>query len=193
MVGLFGGAAALSSSSGSEASGTLSLPDGSKVDVGKMEEFGKKMEDAANGKSPPVEPAKLQELLPESIGGYKRTAVESVGAAVGANAEGTYEDGSGHRFQLKVTDMSALGALAGLGTALGVEQNREDANGYEKTGTVDGHMQSESWNKADSRGKFGLVIADRFLVEADGTAASIDELKDAVAEIDADDLEDLVG
>lgn len=194
VVGMFGGAAALSSASSSDTSGgSISLPDGSKVDMGKMEQLGKQMEDAANGKSPPVPAAKLQALLPAEIGGYKRTAVESVGAGVGSNTEGTYEDASGRRFTLKITDMSALGALAGLGTALGVEQNREDADGYEKTGTVDGRMQTEAWREADSSGKFGTVIANRFLVEADGSADSIDVLKDAVGEIDEGDLEDLVG
>ena len=119
--------------------------------------------------------------------------MESVGAGLVSNTEGTYEDASGRRFTLKITDMSALGALAGLGTALGVEQNREDADGYEKTGTVDGRMQTEAWRKADSSGKFGTVIANRFMVEADGSADSIDVLKDAVAKIDEGELEDLVG
>jgi len=80
-----------------------------------------------------------------------------------------------------------------MGAALGVEQSREDEDGYEKTGTVDGQMQTESWSKSGSSGKFGRMVAERFLVEADGSAGSIDELKAAVATIDPDDLEDLVG
>ncbi len=191
-MGLFGGVAALTGAAADD-SATVTLPNGNKVDTAKIEEIGKRMEDAANGKARPVDPAKLQALLPEAIGGYKRTALETVGAGIGATAEGTYEDASGHRFRLKIVDMAALGALAGLGTALGVEQSREDADGYERTGTVDGRMQSESWRKGDSSGKFGTVIAERFMVEAEGSTASIDALKNAVAEIDEGDLEDLVG
>lgn len=182
----------LMGSADSEVSGTLTLPTGEKVDMAKMGDIAKSAEDAANGKSPPVAPAKLQALLPETIGSYKRIATESTGMGMGSNAEGKYEDSSGHRFTLKVTDMSALGAMAGIGAALGVEQNREDADGYEKTGTVDGRMQSESWRKDGSSGKFGIVFANRFMVEADGSTGSIDELKAAVATIDPGTLEGLV-
>ena len=78
-----------------------------------------------------------------------------------------------------------------MGTALGVEQNREDADGYERTGTVDGAMQSESWNRTDSRGKFGRMFGNRFMVEAEGQAGSVDELKAAVAAVDKDRLSGL--
>ena len=82
----------------------------------------------------------------------------------------------------------ALGAIAGLGAAMGVSNNREDANGYERTGTVNGQMQSESWNKSDSTGKFSVVVANRFMIEAEGKAASVDELKAAVAMVDQGNL-----
>ena len=52
-------------------------------------------------------------------------------------------------------------------------------------------MQTEEWRNSSSRGKFGRIVADRFLVEANGYAKNIDELKAAVAAIDPDDLEDL--
>jgi hypothetical protein len=38
-----------------------------------------------------------------------------------------------------------------------------------------------------------VVVGDRFMIEAEGQAASIDELKAAVATIDQGDLEDLAG
>ena len=98
--------------------------------------------------------------------------------AVGSEADGTYTAGD-NSFHLKIVDMATLGAIAGIGAAMGVQQNREDADSYERTGTVNGQMQSESWNKSSSRGKFGVVIANRFMIEAEGKAASIDELKAA--------------
>lgn len=181
------------SSSEDTVDGTVTVPGVGSIDVGEVEKMSKRMEDAANGNTKPVEGAKLQALLPEAVGGYKRTAVEMVGAgSIGTSAEGTYTAGD-KSFTLKITDMHGLGALAGMGAALGVEQSREDEDGYEKTGTVDGQMQTESWSKSGSSGKFGRMVAERFLVEADGSAGSIDELKAAVSTIDPDDLEDLVG
>jgi hypothetical protein len=76
---------------------------------------------------------------------------------------------------------------------MGVEQSREDADSYEKTGTVGGQMQTESWNKTSNRGKFGMVVGNRFMIEADGQAASLDELKAAVATVDQGNLLSLGG
>jgi hypothetical protein len=178
--------------SGADASGKISLPGGGTLDVDKAEEFGKRMEDAANGKIVPVPLAQMQALLPGSIGAYQRTATESAALGqVGGQASATYEAGP-TRFTLKIVDMSAMGALAGMGAALGVEQNREDADSYERTQTIDGQIRTEAWNKTNNNGKYSIVIGNRFLVEADGGAANIDELKAAVATIDPDDLEDLV-
>jgi hypothetical protein len=177
----------------SDAGGKITLPGGGSLDTGKMEELTKRLEGAASGKSPPVEAAKMQALLPGSIGSYQRTASETVGIGqMGSTAEGTYTSGD-KTFTLKIVDMSALGALAGIGAAMGVEQSREDADSYEKTGTVDGQMQTESWNKTSNRGKFGMVVGNRFMIEADGQAASLDELKAAVATIDQGNLLSLGG
>ena len=181
-----GGAMAIGENTGS--SGKITLPGGGTLDVGKAEEFSNQMQNAANGKTPPVDIARIQALLPPAIGSYQRTAVESTGmGAVGSQAEGTYTAGP-NSFRLRIIDMSALGALAGLGNAMGVQHNRQDADGYERMASVDGQMQSESWSTSGHNGKFGVVVANRFMIEAEGTSASIDELKAAVATIDQSNL-----
>jgi hypothetical protein len=50
-------------------------------------------------------------------------------------------------------------------------------------------MVTEKWSKSGSNGTYGVVVADRFMIEAEGQAASIDELKAAVATVDQGDLE----
>ena len=172
--------------------GKVDLPGGGSLNAEEAEAFAKRMEDAANGNIVPVPTEQIQAMLPSSIGVYQRTATESSAMSqMGSTAQAIYEAGS-NRFTLKIVDMSALGALAGMGAALGVEQSHEDADGYERTQTVDGQIRTEAWNKNDSSGKYAVAVANRFLVEADGSAASIDELKAAVASIDQDELEDLV-
>jgi hypothetical protein len=190
VTALFGGGAAMIASNDTD-SGTVTIPGVGSIDVNKAEKFGQQVQDSANGKSPAVDAAKMQELLPADIGSFKRSGTQTVAMGqMGSTAEGTYAYGD-KTFTLRIADMSALGALAGLGSALGVEQSREDANGYEKTHTVDGQMQTESWNKADSSGKFGRMVANRFMIEAEGKADNIDQLKAAVASVDPGDLTDL--
>jgi hypothetical protein len=188
VMGLFGGGAPALSDSG-EVSGKLSVPGVGSIDVDKMKQASEQMEQAS--KKPPIAAAELQALLPASIGSYQRTAVESTGVnGMGSSADGTYTSGD-NSFHLKVSDIAALGALAGVTSALGVEQSRQDADSYEKTGTVDGHMQTESWNTSSHSGKFGRMFGNRVMVEAEGSAASIDELKAAVASLDAGKLASL--
>lgn len=176
---LFGGTPTMES--GGDVTGKLNVPGVGSMDLDKMKAASERIE--ADSKKPPVPAAELQALLPASIGAYQRTATETNGAGViGSTAQGTYT-GANRSFTLRITDIAALGALAGMGAAMGVEQSREDASGYEKTGTVDGHLQTEAWNPAEHSGKFSVMLG-RFSVEAEGSAESIDELKQAVAAVD---------
>lgn len=175
------------SSDSGDLSGSVNVPGVGTIDVGKMEQAAKRMEDQANGKAKPVDSAALQALLPSSIGNYARTAQQSTAVGGMGNVEGTYESGD-NRFDLRITDTNALGALAGMGVAMGMEQSRQDAEGYEKTGVVDGRMQTEKWNKPGNRGTFGIMVGERFMVEAEGTVPGIDVLKAAVASVNQANL-----
>ena len=184
VMGMLGGSG-IAAAGGDDVGGKVTLPGGGSIDLDKMKQASAQLEQA--GKNPAkaaIPGATLQAFLPASLGGYQRTASEAMAlGAMGSSAEGTYNSGS-NSFQLKITDMAAMGALAGIGSAMGVESSKQDAGGYEKTGTVDGHMQSEEWRTDEHRGKFMVMVANRFAVEAEGTAASIDELKAAVAAVD---------
>ncbi|SFG31495.1 Yip1 domain-containing protein [Novosphingobium sp. CF614] len=191
MVGLFAAPAMFSPADHERVEGSVSVPGVGTVDVGKLDAMNKQLEDAANGKTKAVAADSLKGLLPEAIGPYARTALETVGAGpMGTSAQAKYTAGD-RSFTLRVADLHGLGAIAGMGAAMGVEQSREDADGYEKTGTVDGQMQTEAWNNSSQSGKFGHMVGNRFLVEAEGSAGSIDELKSAVASIDTGNLENL--
>ena len=188
VVRLFAGGAALSAADSGAVSGKVTLPGGGSIDLDQTRKAAEQMQAVGNGKKVAVDPAALQAMLPASIGSYQRTATEANAlGGMGSSAEGTYTSGS-NSYHLKVTDMAAIGALASLGTAFGVQQSKQDADGYEKTSTVGGQMQSESWHTSSSSGKFSTIVASRFSVEAEGNAASIDELKAAVAAIDQSKL-----
>lgn len=182
ITGLFGGAMAGMMADDSGDKVELNLPGGGTLDSSKIEDAAKSLENAKDVK--PADLSALQALLPTTLGAYSRTAVESTAAGgMGAQAQGTYTSGD-KTIHLKVIDMAALGAVAGIVSGMGVEQNREDADGYERTGTVDGHLQVEKWSKSASSGSFAVQVASRFMIEAEGEAGSIDELKAAVAAVD---------
>ncbi len=193
VLGLFGGGALVgglagggSLVGGGDVSGKLVLPGGGAVDVSQINKAAAQLQtgQVQAGKKPAIDPSVLQGLLPASVGGYQRTAIESSAmGAMGSVADGTYNSGN-QSYHLKVTDMAAMGALAGIGAAMGVQESKQDADGYEKTGTVDGHLQSEAWHKGSSSGKFGVIVGNRFSIDAEGSAVSIDDLKAAVATID---------
>jgi hypothetical protein len=141
-----------------------------------------------------IDPAVLKTYLPDSVGGLPRTEVsaQTAGAAGlgAANAEGVYSKGDA-RITLTVTDLSGMGAMAGMASAMGVQSDRQTASGYEKVGTVGGRMTTEEWNHDSRSGKFGVLVANRFMIQAEGSGTSIDVLKAAVAAVGPDRFEGL--
>lgn len=188
---------------GQAANGTLTIGD-TKIDTGKVNAAAAKMQAAAeamansaNGKAgdgatvKAVDPNQLQAMLPASIGGWTRTSIESQGGGAagfnGARAEAHYTSGD-QSFDLSVADMGALGNLATLGGALNATSNRQTETGYEKTEVKDGGMVSEKWDNQDKSGSYSMMVASRFLVEAEGDAPDIAILKSAVGSINPGQL-----
>jgi hypothetical protein len=178
-------------------SGEVTVPGVGKVDMGKLQEASAKMEAAARRAetATPVDRQALAALLPASASGWTRTALESSSASAGgmggSQAEARYE-ANGQSVRLKVADLASAGAFAAMASAFKVETSREDDQGYEKSGLIDGRYTMEKWNK-EGRGSYGVLLGDRFLVEAEGNAPDIGTLKALVGAIDMGKLEGLAG
>jgi len=184
---------------GGDISGTVNIPGGGSVDLGKLNAAAKQMESAAADASSgttkaAVAPAALQALLPETLGAFKRTEVSSSGATAagvgGSSAEARYENGD-NNIQLRVSDIAAVGALAGMASAMNVQSNRTTETGYEKTATVNGRMTSERWDTQSHDGSYSVLVANRFMVEASGTVPDIAILKQAVDAVGPDRLQSM--
>jgi hypothetical protein len=204
-MGMLGGGAAgaFSSAHNSPVSGTVQV-NGTNVDLGKLQASAVAAAAAANametGKTADgkvvaaVDPEKLKALLPATVDGLPRTELtaQSAGAAgvSSSNAEAVYSKDSA-RITLTVTDLAAAGAFAGMAGAMGVQSTKETATGYEKVGKVGGRMTTEEWDNQSKSGKYGVLVADRFMIEAEGSAGSIDDLKSAVQAVGPDRLEGL--
>lgn len=184
VIGMFSQAALTNIAQSGEPSGTVTIPGMGSVDLGKADQAVKQAQKMASGETKAVSADALKALLPATLAGYTRTGFDSMAAAGMSNVSATYESGS-NRFDLRISDTNALGALGGIGAAMGVQQSSETADGYDKTGVVNGQMQTEKWSKSASQGHFGTMIANRFMIEAEGTVPNIDVLKQAVATVDS--------
>ncbi len=197
LAGLFGG---IGAGGPGQISGTMHVPGVGNVDMGKLDAASKQMEQAAKqmensaktGQPTATSPDSLSALLPASIGSYQRGDVESAsmgaGGLGGSHAKARYAAGD-RGFDLNITDMGAAGAFTGMAAAMNVNATRQDGSSYEKTSTANGRLVTEKWDKSDNSGSFSTTVGNRFMVQADGNAASIDELKGAVAAVDLAKLE----
>jgi hypothetical protein len=173
---------------------TLNVPGQGSINLGKLEEASKQIEanaraaEAAAAAGQPAPAAvgvvagdKLQALLPDNLpGGFARKDIESNSGGLGgmqiSTAKASYDKGDG-RINLSVIDMGAMGALAG---AVNVNSSKTTANGYEKMGVVNGHMTTEEYDRSGKSGKYSVMAGGHFMIEAEGTNVSIDDLKAAV-------------
>jgi len=201
VTGLFGPSRPMMPVGGEQLSGTVAVPGMGTVDLGKLQDASQRMEATskrlqAGEAQPAVAPTALQALLPESLGPYRRVEVSNSGVGAGgvggSTAEGRYESG-GSSFALTLSDISAAGALAAMGSALNVQSSRQTATGYERTENVGGRMTTEKWDMNSKQGEYGVLVADRFMVQASGTVPNIDVLKGAVNAVGLSKLESMKG
>jgi hypothetical protein len=138
----------------------------------------------ADGSSKALSAAEIKALLPETLGGLPRVDLSAErNAALGfeiAEARARYSDGAGRNLNLSLNDTGGAKGLLALASWAGVEQEREWNGGYQRDYRVDGRMVHERWDTANGQGEYGVVVGKRFLVEIEGHAAGIDELKTAL-------------
>lgn len=192
LAGLGGGLAGMGAARHADrASGTIEV-NGHKMDLDRMQAAADRAEALSKNPGKAASPDALKALLPDSVAGYSRASVEtnSTGSdqASIVTATGEYQKDGG-AFRLTVTDLGPMAAMTALAAGMGAHQSKETAEGYEKVSTIDGRLTSEEWNRESKSGKYSVVVADRFSVEADGSAGNVDELKQAVRAVDAGRLE----
>ncbi len=166
-----------------------------------LESFADKMKEVSEGfsegkKVTPVDFRELKALLPEKIGDLKRTNIEGEKtAAMGINISTTNADYSNtennQSIDLKITDLGSVSGLSGL-AAYGwymVDIDKENETGYEKTITYKGYKGYEKYDNKYMNGEMSILVAKRFVVEADGNNVSMDQLKAGVDMIDIAKLE----
>ena len=176
-------------------SGTANIPGVGSVDLGKLEAASRAAEALASGEGPaPTDPDQLKVYLPETINGFARQEVSAstggVGGLQGSGAEGKYTRGDA-RLTVGVVDLGSAGALASMAGLANMKSSKETATGYEKIGKVDGRLTQESYDTATRRGEYGVLVGERFMIQAQGDGVTMAELKAAVAAVGIGKLEAL--
>jgi hypothetical protein len=142
-------------------------------------------------------PDRLKPFLPESLGGMSRATFSTQrNSAMGmqmTEAKATYMSDDGRSWDLQITDTGTAKGLLALAGWAGVEGENETSTGYDKTYHEDGRLIHEQWDRSSSRGEYGVVLGERFTVQIEGQADSIDDLKAALSDLDLDALEAMKG
>ncbi|WP_184719209.1 hypothetical protein [Caulobacter sp.] len=154
---------------------------GQQTNLRELEKASARAEKAAVKGTSALTPAGLPNLLPASVGHHQRVDVRSetgpepdMTTAIGHYAKGAQV------FELRVTDLGAIGSVGAEPSAVGAASERKTATGYEKVSTAAGRTITEQWSTSARTGRYSIVAADRFAISADGAADDVDVLKVAV-------------
>ena len=141
----------------------------------------------------PVQIDALKPFVPEKFAGLPRadlrTERSGVSGLMVAKAEGVYREGD-KQVQLEVTDTGGAAGLLGMAAWLGVQGEKEDANRREVTRRDGTRIVHEEVDKRGGRSEYTVVLANRFVVSAEGNA-DISALKAAVNGLDLGKIEAL--
>ena len=145
----------------------------------------------------PVAIGELKTFVPESFAGLSKTAssAEKTGIAglMVSKAEASYGDGAGKTATLDISDTGGVSGLLGLASWAGVEGEKDDDSGSEKTERVGGRLVHQRTSKRGGTNEFSLVLGDRFVVSAKGNGVGVNELKAALSGLDLARLESMTG
>lgn len=137
----------------------------------------------------------LTPLVPEQFAGLARTSrnAERNGMAgiTVAKAEATYGDGAGHSAKLEITDSGGATGLMGLASWANLQGERENDEYSERTEQVGGRMVHQRMSKTGGTHEYNVIVADRFIVTAEGDGIEFVALRNAVSALDLGKLEAL--
>jgi hypothetical protein len=140
----------------------------------------------------PVSIDQLKPFIPETFAGLPKKSSKAERAGVAglmiSKAEAGYTDG-GKRVSLDISDTGGASGMLALAGWAGVQGEKEDDNGFERTQTVDGRLLHEKGSKRGGSNEFTVILGQRFIVTAKGQGVDLAALKTAVSALDLAKLE----
>jgi hypothetical protein len=136
----------------------------------------------------------LKPFIPETFAGLAKLSsnAEKTGAMgmMISKAQASYGDRAQKNVSLDISDAGGATGMLGLAGWMGVQGEKEDDNGFERTSNVNGRLVHEKGSKRpDGGNEFTLVLGGRFIVSAKGRGVDLAALKTAVSSLDLGKLE----
>lgn len=142
----------------------------------------------------PLDIEQLKPFIPDTFAGLAKTSsrAERTGFAplMVSKAEATYEQGE-RRINLEITDTGGVSGLVAFAGWAGIQGESEDESGSERTAKVGDRIVHEKRSKVGGQNEFGLVVGDRFVVNAAGGGVDLETLRAAVSSLDLARLESM--
>jgi hypothetical protein len=143
----------------------------------------------------PIGVDQLKPFVPETFAGLARKSSNAEKSGIAglmvSKAEATYGNDGGKSVTLEVTDTGGVSGIMGLATWVGVQGEKEDENGSERTTMQNGRLIHEKISKTGGENEFGVVLGDRFIVNARSSELDAGTLKAAVSALDLGKLESM--
>ena len=135
----------------------------------------------------------LTPLVPAQFAGLSRQSSDAerngmAGITI-ARAEASYGDGAGRSAKLEITDSGGATGLMGLASWARLQGVRENDEYSERTERVGGRIVHQKMSKTGGTHEYNIVIADRFIVSAEGNGIDFDALRNAVSALELGKLE----
>lgn len=129
----------------------------------------------SSDKSQPLGFRELKSLLPENLSDMNR-----------ADAVGNNEDG----ILLTITDLGSLKGVKKMAEYrwATVDVDRVTEKGYEKSIIYKGYRGLEKYDYTTRNGEIQILMADRFVVQAQGFKMNMDEMKSALNDVDLEKI-----
>lgn len=136
----------------------------------------------------------LKSFIPDTLAGLPRQSISAErNAAMGmqvAVARARYGD-DGHSVKLEITDTGGAAGFMALAGWASIESTSEEGTRTERVGHEGDRLVKEVWDSGSNSGEYTVVIGKRFMVEVQGNAGSLADLKGAAASVDLARLESL--
>jgi len=131
----------------------------------------------------------LKDFLPTKIGSLKMDENDTEGQTSKiagfkvSTVSATYRDADG-RMEIKIIDPGSASSIVSMLAAWSnVEIDSESGNGYQRTLEYKGHKAFEQYDNKSKDGSFAVMVAKRFIVSIEGDNVEMDDMKDAIDDI----------
>jgi hypothetical protein len=143
----------------------------------------------------PIAIDQLKPFVPDTFAGLPKTSsnAEKTGipGIMVSKAEATYGDGAEKNVTLEISDTGGASGMMALAGWAGIEGEKENDDGSERTMKVNGRLTHEKISRRGGTNEFAVVLGDRFVVNATGTGVDLNTLKTAVSGLNLAQLESM--